>query len=310
MTEVQHDRPYRSPNRRHDKRFFYKYVSAAVAKTILVTRRLRWSSPLLFNDPFDVSQDFWLNFDAAELVAALVDELAVLIDEGDFSAVPRLPILRAMVSILNRQRNPDVHQQIVERLRHESSAATIGQEHVFAELRQRWRDFVPTLRILCLSELKDVTSMRLHYADSYRGIVLEFEAVDQLDSAFLQARPVVYQDTPPAVADKRVWVRCMLGRGERTYQDLYTEYQYTKTTAWSYEREWRIVSLARLCESELFAYYPFHPRELSGIYFGTRCSKEDQTDILSLLTHGLEHVSAYRARAEGVEARFTFQKIQ
>jgi Protein of unknown function (DUF2971) len=310
MIAVQHDRPYRSPNRCHDKRFFYKYVSAAVAKTILATRRLRWSSPLLFNDPFDIAQDFWLNFDEAELLAAIADELAVLIDEGDFSVVPRIPILKAMLSILNRQRNPDVCRQIVEKLRHESSATTIGQMHAFAELKQRWRDFVPTFRILCLPELKDVTSMWLHYTDSYRGIVLEFESVDQLDSAFLVARPVIYQDTPPAIADKQVWARCILGRGEKTYQDLYTEYQYVKTTAWSYEREWRIVSLARSGESGLFADYPFHPRELSGIYFGTRCSKEDQTDILSLLTHGLDHVSAYRARAEGVEAKFTFQRIQ
>jgi hypothetical protein len=28
------------------------------------TRRLRWSSPLLFNDPFDVTQELRLNFDS------------------------------------------------------------------------------------------------------------------------------------------------------------------------------------------------------------------------------------------------------
>lgn len=310
MTEGQHDRLYRSPNRCHDKRFFYKYVSAAVAKTILVTRRLRWSSPLLFNDPFDVTQELRLNFDEAELSAVLAEELAVLIDEADFTAAPPHPALGVLLSILKSQSNPDVRRQIVEELRRESSAPTAGQLQAFAALKQMWREIVPTFRILCLSELKDVTSMWLHYANSYQGAVLEFECVDQLDGAFLVARPVSYQDTPPAIADKQVWARCMLGRGEKTYYDLFTEYQYVKTTAWSYEREWRIVSLARPGESGLFADYEFYPRELTGIYLGMCCSEEDQTDILSLLTHGLEHVLAYRARAEGVEAKFTFQRVQ
>jgi hypothetical protein len=88
VTEVQHDRPYRSPNRCHDKGSLYKYASAAVVKTILVTRRLRWSSPLLFNDLFDVTQELRLNFDEAELSAVLAEGLAVLIDEAGFTAAP------------------------------------------------------------------------------------------------------------------------------------------------------------------------------------------------------------------------------
>ena len=45
---------FRSSNSRHDRRFFYKYMSAETARIILANRRLRWSSPILFNDPFDI----------------------------------------------------------------------------------------------------------------------------------------------------------------------------------------------------------------------------------------------------------------
>lgn len=72
-----------------------------------------------------------------------------------------------------------------------------------AELKEKWREIVPRFRILCLSELNDVTSMWNHYADEYRGVVLEFEAVDQLDSVFLVARLVTYQDVPPAIEIKK-----------------------------------------------------------------------------------------------------------
>src|SRR6266849_6774114 len=72
----------RSPNRRHDRQHFYKYVSAKTAKAILTTRKLRWSSPVLFNDPFDVTQELRLDFDVAALSAALVEEMADLIIAG------------------------------------------------------------------------------------------------------------------------------------------------------------------------------------------------------------------------------------
>ena len=73
-------REYRSPNRRHDRRVLYKYVTAEVAKIILTTRRLRWSSPLLFNDPFDVTQELRLDFGQAEINAVLTERWASLLE--------------------------------------------------------------------------------------------------------------------------------------------------------------------------------------------------------------------------------------
>ncbi len=216
-----------------------------------------------------------------------------------------------LLSVLDSQQsNPNIRQKVAFDLRRESRSPTAGQIQAFAELKQVWSDLVPKFRILCLSELNDVTSMWQHYADSYRGAVIEFECIDELESAFLIARPVIYQDSPPGIADKKVWARCMLGRTDQTYRDLFTEHLYVKTSPWSYEREWRIVSFALPDESGLFSDYSFHPRELSRIYLGKRCSEEDQKEILCLLAYGLEHVSAYRARLDGPKTKFGFQRIR
>ena len=106
----------------------------------------------------------------------------------------------------------------------------------------------------------------------------------------------------------------MLMRGRMTdgrpCTDLFTEYEYVKTTAWSYEREWRIVSMARPGETGLFADYSFHPREFAGIYFGTQCPAEQRAGLLALLTHGLEHVQVYEALPDRSEARFRFREIR
>ena len=183
-----------------------------------------------------------------------------------------------------------------------------SQFETFAELRQVWRELVPLLRVLCLSEGNDVTAMWNHYADRYAGAVFQFEAVDQIDSVFLLARPVIYQDAPPAIASKENWARCLWEIGPLTFQDLITEYQYVKTTDWSYEREWRLSTIG--LGAEHFSDYGFQPRELTGVFLGPQCSESDEQEILGLLSHGLEHVSAYRAYIAGPEAKFTFQRVR
>ena len=301
-------RKYRSPNRCHDRQFFYKYVTAKVAKIVLSTRTLRWSSPLLFNDPFDVTQELRLDFDEAKLTAVLTERYASLIEQGDPTNSVKQPLAAALLRMVMHA-TPETRRTIASGLRQSSDAPTSGQIEALGLLKDTWKDMVPTLRVLCLSELYDVTPMWAHYAEQHKGVVLEFSAVEELDSAFLVARPVVYQDTPPSVADPEAWVSCMLGQGGTTYWDLFTEYQYVKTNQWSYEKEWRIASWARPGEKGLFGVYGFHPDELTGIYFGSKCSAEDRSDLLALLAHGLEHVHAYEAIPDPSQAKFKFRAI-
>ena len=255
-----------------------------------------------------MTQELRLNFTEAELNAALAEELADIIEKPDPSYAPSHPLLKDLFSVLNQQSDPNVRRRIAESLRREPGATTEGQMDAFAELKQVWRAIVPRFRLLCLSELKDSTSMWLHYADSYRGAALEFEAVDQFDSVFLVARPVTYQDTPPAIASRQAWARCLLGRDKTTYNDFFTEYQYVKTTDWAYEREWRIVTLSG--DSGLFSDLPFSPRELTGVYLGSRSSEEDEKEIIALLHDELQRVSVFRARSDVPSGKFTFDRIR
>lgn len=289
--------------------FFYKYMTAKVAKVVLATRRLRWSSPLLFNDPFDVTQEIRLNFDEHGLNAALTDRVASLMEHGDLSTPVNHPVFgpllrRAMLA------SPDVRRALAGKLRRGMVAPTPGQAEALRELRDTWRAMVPTFRILYLSELNDVTPMWNNYADRYQGVVLQFFAVEEVDSAFLVARPVAYQDTPPSIADAKAWVSCMLGEGEKSYRDLITEYLYVKTRAWSYEKEWRIPAPGRRPDdSELYGDYGFHPRELTAIYFGPKCPEEDRADLLALLAHGLEHVQAHEMFFDNQQATLVSRAI-
>ncbi len=132
--------------------------------------------------------------------------------------------------------------------------------------------------------------------------------MDETDSAFLLARKVDYQDFPIDISNVETWVSCLLA-GEAAFHDQINKYQYIKATSWKYEGEWRIVGGDRQGETELFADYGFNPRELTGIYFGTQCSPEDRDDMLSLLTHGLDHVLPYEAVEDRQEGKFVFRGL-
>jgi hypothetical protein len=61
----------RSPNRRHDRESFFKYMSAAMAAIVLQNRTLRWSSPVLFNAPFDVPWELFFGLSPEDIAQAL-----------------------------------------------------------------------------------------------------------------------------------------------------------------------------------------------------------------------------------------------
>lgn len=65
----------RSPNRMHERSTFYKYMSLNTAKIVLDSCSLRWSSPVLFNDPFDVPREVMPGINEINIGKALARKL-------------------------------------------------------------------------------------------------------------------------------------------------------------------------------------------------------------------------------------------
>lgn len=210
-----------------------------------------------------------------------------------------------------RKTTPDMRHTIANAFLDESKGTpTAGQRKALEMLKAKWKEIVPIMRILCLSESNNITAMWNHYSDHYQGAVLEFSAIDELDSPFLAAKPVIYSDSPPSITSPRKWADYTLNRGPMGYEDLIAEYELTKTSDWSYEKEWRIVSNVRPGESEaLYKDYKFYPQELTGLYLGSQCSVEDRDILLKLLAFDLEHVRAYETIVNNQIGKFVFKPI-
>ena len=299
----------RSPNRKHEQQYFYKYTCAATAKTVFRNKSLRWSSPLLFNDPFDVTQELRLNFSEAELVALLNETVVSANERGDTDSITH-PVLSVMIGLFRKMDDVDRRASAAELRRDLEGDLTHGQMRSFDELREMWREMVPRFRMLCLSESNNVTSMWNHYADEYRGIVLQFEANDELDSPLLLARQMKYQDGPPAIADPQVWMESLVGISDTKLEDLLLELQYFKTTDWRTEREWRVTSLADPNQPNDFEDTGFHPKTLISATFGPACTQIDRDELLALLVGDLDHVQVLEAVQDLGLGRFAIQPVE
>ena len=173
---------------------------------------------------------------------------------------------------------------------------TIPVEIGMQQFRNAWSEQVRHLRILCFSAIADAPTMWAHYADEHRGVVLQFESNDQRDSVTLLATPVIYQAEPPTLPMVDRWVRAFLDEEEIDWDDYFREYYYVKSEDWSYEQEYRVISLSE-DDSQLHDDSPFLREDLRGIILGSALDHNDEADVRSLAA-GYPNAILYRARLD------------
>jgi len=67
----------------HNRDYFVKYLTSNTAKRILESLQVKWSSPLLFNDPFDTQIEFRIDLKDTEFENAFKDEVMKFIWRDD-----------------------------------------------------------------------------------------------------------------------------------------------------------------------------------------------------------------------------------
>lgn len=289
----------RSPNRRHDVPALYKYLTASVGRIVLASRQLRWSSPALFNDPFDVPREMELGWTSDDLNDAVRDRFRDYL-RGD--AEPRSPMARVLVSQMKANLAQMPEDMALSFLRTTLSIFGPRTASHANEFLNAWRERLPRMRVLCFSEDPGSPAMWAHYSQAHTGVVLEFESNDERDSPWLLARPVVYRAARPALPPIGNWVRAFLGEEEIDWDVYFDEYEYVKAEEWRYEREHRVVSAAKAGEEGLFSDGVFHQDDLRGVILGANIAPDDEAVIRDLAVR-YPQVMLYRGTMNSVTRR-------
>ena len=201
----------------------YKYLQPS-RLDVLENRRIRFTQPADFNDPFE----FRPCIDRAasdEFVQAVVEKkFECLVDDqlekfgALFEAIPKSALKRALLA--QKDSMPEVIQLLEPHLIEASSA-------FFNSFLNK------NVGVLCLSEVPDSILMWGHYTDNHQGFVIGFDS----DHPFFSMRR--------SEKDEFGFLRKVKYQMERPQIVLSdtsaTPWFETKSDVWAYEKEWRIV---------------------------------------------------------------------
>lgn len=253
-------------------RYLYKYYSLAADKKeyvrrLLLENEIYYARPASdFNDPLDCRPIFKkINIHSKEYVNYLKSRLT---------------------SLSKQQIKQVVRRDRQSRARVEAELA-VG----FKEMR---RIIAEESGVFCLSEVFHNILMWSHYADSHKGVCVQFLASDRQDH-FGWARPVTYSRQYPTVYPIRDWFN----------DDVLLEKTFlTKSLDWGYEKEWRSV---------LYKKSPgvrrFKEENLTAIILGANVSSELKDAVMSWIQARKVKPFVYQAKLKRGEFSLEFSSI-
>jgi hypothetical protein len=295
-----------SPNRMHNKNSFFKYMPSSTAELVLENSTLRWSSPLTFNDPFDVPREMMVNISPREIQTEFVKKLETLIDEPSQDTSNLSPKIKLIIDSLRKKPRQALKREVIDGM-YKDIENNHPPDDVLFEIKQLWQSWLPNFRIICLSEHHDKASMWYHYADKYKGVVLELICNDELDSPWLMAKKVEYPVVKPHIYTAEGWAELLLKPFDDSVKAILHTCSYTKSPDWSYEDEWRISSFKRKVESGLTTDYKVAAQEFGNLYLGPHIQEETREKLLELAVR-YPNIKAFDTQI-GLDREFKFTEI-
>jgi hypothetical protein len=238
-------RPYKTKS-------LYKYRAINdFLETIITNQEIYLAAPSQFNDPFDCYPRITYYRDK-ELQLKFFIENVIQQEEG--------------ISIEEAEK---IAKRMVE-----------NEEWGQLNMRSIVRDVLDEYGVYSLTELNDNMLMWSHYANSHKGVCLEFDSSDPKD-VFGQAVSVEYSSELPKIntMDSRPFYGTVPA-------------MTVKAKDWSYEKEWRIIR-SRTAGGP--GTHKFDSQKLTGIILGAKIELSDKEKVIDLVNQYPGEIKIYQA---------------
>jgi len=240
----------------------YKYCPLDTAELIIKSNSIKFSDPASFNDPFDCDVDL-LEF-----------KLQNKLDE---QTVREIEIIKNMY-----QNYPGFHDLI--------------QKEGFIEkmYKEGQIDKVKSARVSCFSLINNNVLMWSHYADKHKGICLEFDS-DLTSYGFTN---LLEDDITVGPVGYTEYERINYLSSDRRF--AVCKLFLCKSSTWSYEKEYRLITLNRKPELQ-----KFKNSYLKSVYFGLNItSLEIENFIILCSEYNYKMLSFFKAEKNGPKIIF------
>lgn len=248
----------------------FKYLQPA-RLDVLKRRRIRFTQPGDFNDPFEFRPKIREVASDAEVQEYVEKHFEQLVDEelAKYGALTQLARPADLKGLLVKQKSmlPALFQLLGPAAIQSLSPMIDGYLNL-------------NVGILCLSEVRDSILMWGHYTDNHQGFVVGFDA----DHPFFSKRR---SDADEFGILRRVDYTSQ--RPQVTLSDTSSPAWFqTKSEHWSYEKEWRVVRVLSEAEQRIdrspfpICLFEFAPDSIREIIVGMRSAPSLTAEIQSL----------------------------
>lgn len=264
--------------------FLYKYYSNLdfVLDTIL-NKRIYFSSPNDFNDPFDCHPKF-------SLFRCKNDDIS------DW---------KYYLSALAKEQNPDISQN--ESIKHAEAAIKNGLHQNKDWLlkndqfcTQVHKEELKKIRISCFTKTPRNQMMWAHYANNHKGIVLQFRASFMVDANTETFKGVEVEYYTNHINLKR-YVNTIKEAEEGDNQAFLRLMFCTKSIEWAQEEEVRFFSRN--------TYVPFREEALTGILFGSQSPSHCKSLFIKVLSDWTNIPKLYQEDVKKSSVRMHFKQL-
>lgn len=286
------------------RRAFFKYASPETTLAVLRNRSVRYSSPLAFNDPFDIQSGLHFDFDIDSLPSRVLERLHELAGAPEQPPVDESDVWGRLVMAV-RDLYPE-HGFDRTRWERVALAPFTQLATIIKTTRQQYQEhwdtkLLPGIRVFCVSEERDNLLMWAHYARDHTGAVFEFWSLPEEDNPLSVAEPIQYLQSPPPFFSEAQFLDDLFSIRKLDFSALYRRYAYCKSDVWAYEREWRVWHpYGPPGEYEAM---PVRASEFKGLYLGCRMSDETRRDVIALARTSFPGVPIHAAQ----KARHAYQ---
>lgn len=244
----------------------FKYFTREGALATVNNGRLRWSSPLRFNDPAEFQRMPCLEPSlpkAAEVLPQILVEAALGIGsvrEHELANGFALLLNLARALLANGTDPHELQSELKDAMRPPSTDLKDVLKDVFTTESLR------STRVLCVTESPLNISMWANYAESHSGCVLGFRHLPELSTPLLEAQPINYSAEAPIVGSGLDLL--LYGTNQELQRRTLDAICFAKRQDWINEREWRVVYWSTQHKELDYEDWLFHPPELESIIFG------------------------------------------
>ncbi len=261
----------------------------------LTNSSLKWSSPKLFNDPFDHRLRFVFPFNKDDLIRELCITIEKIVYGDEINIITPTPLSSGLLRIRSiRDQFPK--DKFLDFMNAGAIETADKLSIVQDKMNFLYQDYLINSRILCVSETIDNIVMWSHYANEHRGVVLRLQCIDEIDNTLLAARKVTYQTDFPSYLNIESYIRHQTGEDPRDIVEMLHELPFIKHSDWGYEKEWRV-------------FYPFihepqrdgsdlwteNRRVFGAAFLGCRMESIDESRVLQTIDTHMPHMEVFKS---------------